>query len=64
MTDPTTEDRLEWTVADNAKKAIEIERLTALLNDPVRLRHYIEQQMDDEAARNAIQTTEQVENDG
>ena len=42
----------------------EIERLTALLNDPVRLRHYIEQQMDDEAARNAIQTAEQVENDG
>ena len=48
-------------MAEGIMKAIELkaenERLTALLNDPVRLRKHIEQKMNDEIA--AVQTTEQ-----
>ncbi len=33
MNNPTIEDRLEWTIADNVKKAIEIERLNKLVDD-------------------------------
>ncbi len=41
-----------------SRLSAECSRLNALLNDPVRLRKYIEQQMDDEAERVSTQFAE------
>lgn len=36
MSDPTLKDRLEWTIADNAKKAIEIANLQEAVSTGIR----------------------------